>query len=522
MKTMLDYTNKIKPYFQGVAKVEPTTTAAAAHSKGERFYLNGTLVEATADIAVGATIAVNTNVKAADDVETQIAKLETIGNVSGNPKTVPYANVVSIKDGIAVNAKDVSIKIEPIQAGSGTPSPSNVRAISGRSEVTVTRAGKNLVEETIANANINGSGQIINDSSYDTHIAKVKKGIIYRVKVSGNPIVYAFFTNKPSISSTSYDGSRTVVDNVSSFTSPIDGYVAYRTPTGYSTPQVTIDMDDSYEAPNVNEYTINLGGTIYGGTLDVTTGVLTVDRIFKEYDGTETWSESYVPNVYLTDYPSGVSNDADANVSYGMCNAYVYANPNVSLETQDNVYKLGNSLNFRDTVHGTSLSDWTAYVTANHLQIIFPLATPQVIQLTPTQIRMLAGVNTVYANTGDTQLEYFYASVGNVGEVLGDVQEDVATLQKKATANVSVPTTVTTGLGVIQTIFETVDSLIPNIGDTCDGAITWGGHGNYKYSATKVGANVAKCMYFSDAYITVGTKAGTTYSGYLYAGTVLT
>lgn len=62
-KTALDLVNKIKPYFQGVAKVEPTTTASVAHSKGERFYLNGTLVEATADIAVGATMAVGTNVK---------------------------------------------------------------------------------------------------------------------------------------------------------------------------------------------------------------------------------------------------------------------------------------------------------------------------------------------------------------------------------------------------------------------------------------------------------------------------
>lgn len=73
MKTMLDFVNKIKPYWEGVADIEPTTTASVAHSKGDIFYLDNTLVEATANIAVGATIAVNTNVKVADDVERQIA-----------------------------------------------------------------------------------------------------------------------------------------------------------------------------------------------------------------------------------------------------------------------------------------------------------------------------------------------------------------------------------------------------------------------------------------------------------------
>ena len=75
-KTMVDYTRKIKPYFEGVAPIEPTTTAASAHANNSIFYLDGTLVKATQAISIGDTIAVGTNVVAADDVETQIAGKE--------------------------------------------------------------------------------------------------------------------------------------------------------------------------------------------------------------------------------------------------------------------------------------------------------------------------------------------------------------------------------------------------------------------------------------------------------------
>lgn len=75
-KTMVDFTNKIKPYFKGVAPVEPTTTAAAAYSAGEQFYLDGTLVEALTSIAVGDTLTLNTNYKVVGPIETQLRQVK--------------------------------------------------------------------------------------------------------------------------------------------------------------------------------------------------------------------------------------------------------------------------------------------------------------------------------------------------------------------------------------------------------------------------------------------------------------
>ena len=52
---------------------------------------------------------------------------------------------------------------------------------------------------------------------------------------------------------------------------------------------------DAYEPYNGNTYSVDWStqaGTVYGGTVDVVTGVLTVDWTYKEFNGTEAWSAS--------------------------------------------------------------------------------------------------------------------------------------------------------------------------------------------------------------------------------------
>ena len=54
--------------------------------------------------------------------------------------------IVSITDGIgAMDAEDITADIEPVQSGSGDPSPTNVRPITGWTGANIFRTGKNLV-----------------------------------------------------------------------------------------------------------------------------------------------------------------------------------------------------------------------------------------------------------------------------------------------------------------------------------------------------------------------------------------
>ena len=69
-------------------------------------------------------------------------------NVAGG-----YARVNDLSDDHTLG---VTVRTVAIQAGSGTPSPSNIRAISGKSSIAVRRRGKNLADPTIPGVTTNG------------------------------------------------------------------------------------------------------------------------------------------------------------------------------------------------------------------------------------------------------------------------------------------------------------------------------------------------------------------------------
>ena len=57
-----------------IAPIEQAT-ATEAHATGTQFYYNDVLYTATADIAVGDTLTVGTNIEASDDITTQISNV---------------------------------------------------------------------------------------------------------------------------------------------------------------------------------------------------------------------------------------------------------------------------------------------------------------------------------------------------------------------------------------------------------------------------------------------------------------
>lgn len=132
-KTMVDYTRKIKPYFEGVAPIEPVSTATAAHAVGDIFYFNGTLVVCTTAISIGDTIiqapTTNYNVDTADSVITQIKAL--INALSGKADANSLATVATT--GSFNDLKDVP----PV----GTGSVTNVATGAGLTGGPITTTG---------------------------------------------------------------------------------------------------------------------------------------------------------------------------------------------------------------------------------------------------------------------------------------------------------------------------------------------------------------------------------------------
>ena len=314
------------------------------------------------------------------------------------------------------------VGIEPGQAGSGDPSPDNVRPIIGWTEVNVWRTGKNLIPNGqngdngyIANTRLLVDGTTTADSSlYVSEYFSVKAGVYY---------TWSGASSLVSSSICFYDASKNFISGVSAggalpktITTPANAAYAranqYVTATSTYYTQLELGSSASaYEAYSGNSYTIPLGQTVYGGTLDVTSGKLTVDRAMVDM-GALNWVLSTgganIFTVVLSDRK--YSHDIRA-----ICSVYPVKNtveqstavPNNGDKTCCFYYQVGQSYkNFY--VYDTDYSDAASFKTAmNGVQLVYELATPIEVQLTPTQITTLSGANNIWADTGDIiLLEY--------------------------------------------------------------------------------------------------------------------
>ncbi len=246
---------------------------------------------------------------ASDWSETTLgAQIGGVKNTLNHKADVIYdtasGDIASFPDGAdGLPVKDLTVGIEPVQDTSGgDPSPTNICPISGWTGANVSRTGKNLIDpdDIIASANIDSDGKIAQtagNSGYKLALVYVAKGMLCTMSGSSdisNGCLYAFYTSKPEANDYSYNGQRTVQTNSRTFTAPIDGWVAVRYKTDDSSPQIEVGSTSSAYEPYVGT-TLPISwqssaGTVYGGTLDVTTGVLTVDRAMAEM-GSESWTK---------------------------------------------------------------------------------------------------------------------------------------------------------------------------------------------------------------------------------------
>ena len=181
--------------------------------------------------------------------------------------------------------------------------------------------------------------------------------------------------------------------------------------SGWDECNVTVadDVDDSTVE---NVYTIDLDGTRYGGTLDVVSGVLTVDRAIATYDGSETWQMSSGTGYYQFN-----KNQTDAlNSVKAICDKFE------KISTTERSQKSGLVSYASDKLMRFSLTtdfgistveQWKTWLASNNVQVCYELATPQTIQLTPTEVKSLLATNNVFADTGDI-LDATYVRNANI------------------------------------------------------------------------------------------------------------
>jgi hypothetical protein len=269
---------------------------------------------------------------------------------------------------------ELTAAINAIQAGEGDPSPENVRPISGWTACKVTRTGKNLAllaESTkndsqactyvFENNGINITA--INKYGRASFIVPVKSGQQYTISFYGYGTANfkkVYFNDSAewldSYGRISLTETRTKYTKTITATSDILFVGFYATNTGEDGNMIVedfmVEVGDAataYEAYNGTTYDIDFDQTIYGGTINATTGELTITHAnIASYNG-ETINEPWISSMDV--YESGATPTTGA-------------------------------------------------------QVVYPLTTPQTYQLTPTQVNTLLGENYIEADTGDVYVKY--------------------------------------------------------------------------------------------------------------------
>lgn len=174
----------------------------------------------------------------------------------------------------------------------------------------------------------------------------------------------------------------------------------------------------TYEPYSGNTYDISWqseAGTVYGGTLDVTTGKLTVDRAMVDL-GAKNWYSS--PAAGRTRFRTSITDieriSSPNIVAPMLCSAY-------KTETANNTYtgKQGISLqqNAADVyVYDAQTESMTTaeFKSAmSGVQLCYKLATPITYDLTPTEVTLLLGENNIWS---DGEMTLTYLADGNASD----------------------------------------------------------------------------------------------------------
>ena len=324
--------------------------------------------------------------------------------------------------------KSLLVNIEPKQSGSGDPSPSNVRPISGYESVNVTGCGKNLLNPNLHSGLISGNGSVGNDESV---ITANRYGYSDKIPSENALIVSAKSTDIQKFNWVSVlqyvdgivvyncgslvleDGTRKylgVPARANSYIRVCFGadsiYAVGDTPSG----EVQVEAGSTataYEPYQGNTYPISLGQTVYGGTLEAIGGNGTKTYCYKEFSGNESATTDlgdywgWVGDATLT--PWGASN----NPADGVCSHFKFGTDCIiGLNASSGYYFLIKKTALPNISTLAEFKTWVANQQTNGtpLTVCYKLATPtQTFSTTPTEVKTHLGANNIGADTGSVE-----------------------------------------------------------------------------------------------------------------------
>lgn len=371
-----------------------------------------------------------------------------VGSASGS--------IVSIEDGADdVPIKSMTVQIQPAQAGSGDPSPSNVRDITGWTSATITRRGGNLFDEANATVyprwfnNSNLWGYAADSVSY---AFPCNPSTTYTISTP-NPDVTIFRTgyieaplpSAQSIAPQIYSVTKKTQPGTTTLITSLNAtYIVIQINSALANKgMIQIELGSvahAYAPYNLSTYEITFpteAGTVYGGELTVAedgSGTLTVDKEMITISQI-TWSRVSSGGHYVFR-----SNNLYGTASQqGWCECYtVVTGVSASNVPDDCILLRSNSWdsNNRIAIRDDTYEDSTAFKNAmGSYKIVREAKNPATYQLTAPQVSTLLGLNNIWSDTGNIAVEYHADPTIFVEEKTRAIKQSIAPIEDGFTAS---------------------------------------------------------------------------------------
>jgi hypothetical protein len=280
------------------------------------------------------------------------------------PTETASGNPIHITDAAAYPAESVVTTLEPVQEGNGDPSPENVRPITGHTGVELTRTGKNLFDINspyIANKYIDANGNYKPSSG-----SKMQN--IYTTPIYVNA------------------GSAYTISGNTSETTGVIRIAEYNENGTYIKRTLSLDSENpilTFTTTNTTAYVIVNPDTV-------------ITNIQLEVGSTATTYEPYTSETHTVTFPQ------EQSPVYGCEVDWVNG---VLRVTDANIASYNG-----ETLPAEWISDRDVYAEGTTpsigAQVVYELATPIEISLTPEVITLLKGENNIWTDAGTSEIEY--------------------------------------------------------------------------------------------------------------------
>ena len=373
----------------------------------------------------------------------------TTANGGGEPEPPPIektitGNPIHITDALAKPVQALSIALEPVQdlhgysypwpAGGGVnlldPAKCSAVGPGGAYGLTVTHDQATAIWTISGTPTSQNASLGFNFCTYSDFSLSGKGYQVQAFPISGTPIknIYGFRNEAENKIAIVID---TVANPTVNMTFKVSVAATAQTAwspysnlcpiSGWTGANVYHSGADTSDATTYSITFPSEAGTVYGGTLDVTTGKLTVDRAMVDL-GTLTWYAATAQRFTRFRAPViGIKQIDSPNVLGAIvCSSYATKTAN-----QTYTGSLGISLqqNANDVYiydpqkEAFSAADFKSAMSG--VQLVYKLATPQTYQLTPTEVATLLGENNIWSDADNITMTYFADGNASDEEALG-------------------------------------------------------------------------------------------------------